>query len=104
MISDDVLKDSILSIYDSTERVTSLLSSDWRTSSSVTTTLLLSKILGFGLITWGRNIGDWPDDVPLSDVSTGYRVGIIGRSLLYVLFVIDDFRFSISISVNNNQA
>ena len=59
----------------------------------MTTTLLLSKALGFGLITWGRNIGDWPEDVPLSEVSTGYRVGILGRALLYSLFVLDDFRY-----------
>ena len=92
-ISDELLEKSILTTYDTVEKVTSSLSSDWLTSSSVTTTLLLSKGLGFFLITWGRNIGDWPNDVPLSEVSTGYLVGIIGRALLYTLFLLDDFRY-----------
>ena len=91
-ISDELLENSILTTYDTVEKVISSLSSDWLTSSSVTTTLLLSKGLGFFLITWGRNIGDWPTDVSLSEVSTGYRVGIMGRALLYTLFVLDDFR------------
>ena len=92
-ISDELLENSILTTYDTVEKVISSLSSDWLTSSSVTTTLLLSKGLGFFLITWGRNIGDWPTDVSLSEVSTGYRVGIMGRALLYTLFVLDDFRY-----------
>ena len=92
MIRDDLMENTILSIYDSIESVNTSLSSDWLTSSSVTTTLLLSKLAGFTLITWGRNLGDWPQDVPLSKVTTGYRAGIMGRALLYSLFVLDDFR------------
>lgn len=91
-ISDELMENTINSIYESIERVTTSLSSDWLTSSSVTTTLLLSKLTGFTLITWGRNLGDWPQDVPLTDVQTGYKVGILGRALLYTLFVMDDFR------------
>ena len=87
-----MFENTINSIYESIERVTTSLSSDWLTSSSVTTTLLLSKLTGFTLITWGRNMGDWPQDVPLTDVQTGYKVGILGRALLYTLFVMDDFR------------
>ena len=52
------------------------------------------------MITWGRNIGDWPTDVSLSKVSTGYRVGIIGRALLYTLFVLDDFRYIFKLICN----
>jgi len=90
--TDQILEEAIFAAYDSIERVKTARAADWLTSSSVTTTLLGSKLLGFGLITWGRNIGDWPNDVPFSDVSTGYRMGIMGRALLYVLFVIEDFR------------
>jgi len=92
VISDDVMENTIHSIYDAIDSVSTSISSDWLTSSSVTTTLLGSKLVGFTLITWGRNIGDWPVDVPVTEVSTGYKVGIMGRALLYTLFVIDDFR------------
>lgn len=30
--------------------------------------------------------------VDFSSVSTAYRLGILGRSLLYALFTVDDFR------------
>ena len=86
------MENTIHSIYDAIDSVSTSISSDWLTSSSVTTTLLGSKLVGFTLITWGRNIGDWPVDVPVTEVSTGYKVGIMGRALLYTLFVIDDFR------------
>ena len=91
-ISDAAVDDAINQIYQSIDTVTKALALDWLTSSSVTTTLLLSKLTGFGLITWGRNLGDWPKDVPLTDVQTGYKIGIMGRALLYSLFVLDDFR------------
>ena len=76
-IRDELPENSILTTYDAVKKVTSALSSDWLTSSSVTTTLLLSKGLGFFLITLGRNIGDWPTDVSLSEVSTGNQVDIM---------------------------
>ena len=87
-----MLENSMQDIYRSIQTVTTSIKADWLTSSSVTTTILLSKLTGFSLITWGRNIGDWPTDVPLADVTTGYKLGILGRALLYTLFVLDDFR------------
>jgi len=92
VITDDMLENSMQDIYRSIQTVTTSIKADWLTSSSVTTTILLSKLTGFSLITWGRNIGDWPTDVPLADVTTGYKLGILGRALLYTLFVLDDFR------------
>ena len=82
-------------IYQAVQTVKTSRKSDWLTSSSVTTTILLSKLTGFTLITYGRNIGDWPTDIPLTDVTTGYKLGIMGRALLYTLFVMDDFRYSL---------
>ena len=96
VISEELMEKTIQDIYESIESVKTSLTSDWLTSSSVTTTLLLSKLTGFSLITWGRNLGDWPQDVPLTSVQTGYKVGILGRALLYSLFVLDDFRYIIS--------
>ena len=86
------MEEAILDSYEAVESVIREREKDWRTILSLRLVLLLSKMVGWGLQTWGRNLDDWPADVGLLDVPTNYYVGIAGRALLYSMFVLDDFR------------
>ena len=68
---------------------------DWGTVVLLRLSLLLFKMAGFTLTTWGRNIHDYPGQVevdPLTDISTSHYLGLSGRAMFNALFVIDDFR------------
>ena len=66
---------------------------DWGTVVLLRLSLLLCKMAGFTLTTWGRNIHDYPGDVDLlTDISTSHYLGLSGRAMFNALFVIDDFR------------
>ena len=87
------MNEAILDSYEAVELVKLQRKADWRTVLNLRLVILLSKFLGFGLITWGRNINDWPAEVDLlTDVPTNYYLGITGRALQYSLFLMDDFR------------
>ena len=85
--------EAILASYEAVELVKLQRKNDWKTILNLRLVILLSKFLGFGLITWGRNINDWPTDVDLlNDVPANNFLGITGRALQYSLFLVDDFR------------
>ena len=85
--------EAILASYKAAEFVKLQRENDWKTILNLRLVILLSKLVGFGLITWGRNIDDWPTDVDLLNaVPTNYYLGITGRALQYGLFLLDDFR------------
>ena len=85
--------EAILASYKAAEFVKLQRQNDWKTILNLRLVILLSKLVGFGLITWGRNIDDWPADVDLLNaVPTNYYLGITGRALQYGLFLLDDFR------------
>ena len=85
--------EAILDSYEAVEFVKLQRKTDWKTILNLRLVILLSKLVGFGLITWGRNLNDWPTEVDLlSDVPTNYYLGITGRALQYGLFLVDDFR------------
>ena len=66
---------------------------DWGTVVLLRLSLLLFKMAGFTLTTWGRNIHDYPGQVDLlTDISTSHYLGLSGRAMFNALFVIDDFR------------
>ena len=68
---------------------------DWGTVVLLRLSLLLFKMAGFTLTTWGRNIHDYPGQVEvdlLTDISTSHYLGLSGRAMFNALFVIDDFR------------
>ena len=66
---------------------------DWGTVVLLRLSLLLFKMAGFTLTTWGRNIHDYPGDSDLlTDISTSHYLGLSGRAMFNALFVIDDFR------------
>ena len=86
---DEAIRDS----YDAVEFVKLQRQKDWKTILRLRLVILLSKLVGYGLLTWGRNIDDWPTDVDLlTDVPTNYYMGITGRALQNSLFVLEDFR------------
>ena len=67
---------------------------DWGTVVLLRLSLLLFKMAGFTLTTWGRNIHDYPGEADLlTDISTSHYVGLSGRAMFNALFVIDDFRY-----------
>ena len=84
--------EAILDSYAAAESVRLAREKDWRTTLSIRMVVVLCKMTGMALQTWGRNIEDWPSDIGLLMVPTNYYVGITGRSLIYALFLIDDFR------------
>ena len=87
------VNEAILESYEAVELVKLQREKDWKTILNLRLVILLSKFVGFGLITWGRNINDWPTDVDiLNVVPTNYYLGITGRALQYSLFLVDDFR------------
>ena len=87
------MNEAILDSYEAVELVKLQRKTDWRTILNLRLVILLSKFLGFGLITWGRNIYDWPAEVDLlTEVPTTHYLGITGRALQYSLFLLDDFR------------
>ena len=66
---------------------------DWGTVVLLRLSLLLFKMAGFTLTTWGRNIHDYPGQGDLlTDISTSHYLGLSGRAMFNALFVIDDFR------------
>ena len=66
---------------------------DWGTVVLLRLSLLLFKMAGFTLTTWGRNIHDYPGQVDLlTDISPSHYLGLSGRAMFNALFVIDDFR------------
>jgi len=92
LLTDESLHQAMTAVYSSIDRTTDLLASDWLRSSAVSLSLLVTKLAGFTLVTWGRNIGQWPQDVQFANVSTAIRLGVLGRALLYALFTVEDFR------------
>ena len=85
--------EAILDSYEAVELVKLQREKDWKTILNLRLVILVSKLVGFGLITWGRNLNDWPTDVDiLNVVPTNYYLGITGRALQYSLFLVDDFR------------
>ena len=89
-VRDDDIRSAVLAAYEAIERVTAERRRDWNTVLKLRWAVLLSKLAGMTLMTWGRNIGEWPSDD--NDVSLSYYDGIIGRALYNSLFVLSDFR------------
>ena len=92
---DDDIHQAVLDTYDAIETVKVERKRDWNTVLMLRWAILLSKLGGLTLVTWGRNIGDWPSDVDLlNDVTTSYYMGISGRAVFSILWLLDDFRSS----------
>ena len=90
---DDDLNEALLATYEAIDTVIAERRRDWNTVLKLRLAILLSKLGGLTLVTWGRNIGDWPSDVDLlNDVSTSFYMGISGRAVFSVLWLLDDFR------------
>ena len=94
-VRDDDIHQAVLDTYDAIETVKAERKRDWNTVLMLRWAILLSKLGGLTLVTWGRNIGDWPSDVDLlNDVTTSYYMGISGRAVFSILWLLDDFRSS----------
>ena len=90
---DDDLNEALLAAYDAIDTVIAERRRDWNTVLKLRLATLLAKLGGLTLVTWGRNIGDWPSDVDLlNDVSTSFYVGISGRAVFSTLWLLDEFR------------
>ena len=90
---DDDINEALLATYKAIDRVIAERKEDWNTVLKLRWATLLSKLGGLTLVTWGRNIGDWPADVDLlNDVSTSYYMGISGRAVFSILWLLDEFR------------
>jgi len=92
VISDDI-NEAVAESYTAIDNVLTQRKKDWNLIIQLRLSILLAKLIGFGFQTWGRNKADWPTDVDLlTGVPTPYYMGILGRSLIYSLFSVDDFR------------
>ena len=101
-VRDDDIHQAVLDTYDAIETVKAERKRDWNTVLMLRWAILLSKLGGLTLVTWGRNIGDWPSDVDLlNDVTTSYYMGISGRAVFSILWLLDDFRSSSCQAVRN---
>ena len=93
VISDDI-NEAVAESYTAIDKVLTQRKKDWNLIIQLRLSILLAKLIGFGFQTWGRNKADWPTDVDLlTGVPTPYYMGILGRSLIYSLFSVDDFRY-----------
>ena len=63
-----VVDNAIRSAYTAVDTTRRAMATDRGIIERVYLSILAAKLGGFSLITWGRNIGDWPNDVDFSQV------------------------------------
>ena len=86
------VKEAILNSYEAVEFVKLEREKDWKTTLRLRLVILMLKVVGLGLQTWGQNINNWSSESILTGVSSQPEPGLGGLGVLFSLFVLEDLR------------
>ena len=86
------MKEAILNSYEAVEFVKLEMEKDWKTTLRLRLVILMLKVVGLGLQTWGQNINNWSSENILTGVSSKPDPGLAGLGVILSLFVLEDVR------------